>query len=299
MEEQSLVSRASPNMQHGSLWQKLKTNPKFGQRFCSGGLELSVVPARPYEVSFVANKDIVTLSAGSSRGFSRFNSDKVRNMESEAGNVFFMPAGSDVYVATQSSNGASILHLPQDWREDLRAELGRKAPADLSRVFENLTSPNFFMLGQLIKQFIFDDATGGKSAAEALSVLVLTDVLRATANWNADENLRSLDQERIKRVLVFVEENISENISVGDLATQAGFSLFHFSRAFKLAVGVSPHQYILQRRVDVACEMLSKTKVGLAEIAYRVGFSSQAHMTTAFKKRFGTTPGRYRNTLRN
>jgi len=71
----------------------------------------------------------------------------------------------------------------------------------------------------------------------------------------------------------------------------------HFARAFKESTGLSPHQYVLRRRIDRAVEMLKDERSSLAGIAYDLGFSSQGHFTTVFRKFTGTQPSNYREQL--
>lgn len=98
---------------------------------------------------------------------------------------------------------------------------------------------------------------------------------------------------RIKRSIDLIHAQLTSDLSLQCLASESGMSHFQFSRAFKRATGQSPHQYILEQRVARAQELL-KGQGSLSDIAYAVGFSSQAHMTDVFKKRLGVTPGQYR-----
>jgi AraC family transcriptional regulator len=68
----------------------------------------------------------------------------------------------------------------------------------------------------------------------------------------------------------------------------------HFARAFKESTGLSPHQYVLRRRVERALQMLKETPTNLVDIAYDLGFSSQGHFTTVFSKIVGVSPSSYR-----
>ena len=68
-------------------------------------------------------------------------------------------------------------------------------------------------------------------------------------------------------------------------------SVFHFAKRFRETVGVSPHAYVLHRRVRRAGQMLRRDRSSLAEIAAACGFASQAHFTTAFRRDVGITPG--------
>ncbi|MEM7522385.1 MAG: AraC family transcriptional regulator [Pseudomonadota bacterium] len=107
-----------------------------------------------------------------------------------------------------------------------------------------------------------------------------------------------LDVERLSRVTAFIDDHLHEAVSLAELAAVAGRSPFHFARCFRAATGASPHRFVMARRVDAARRLLVETSEPLAEIAYRCGFSSQAHFSTSFRKHLGATPGRYRAEVR-
>jgi AraC family transcriptional regulator len=85
---------------------------------------------------------------------------------------------------------------------------------------------------------------------------------------------------------------------VEDLAGLAGLTRSHFSRAFQRMTGDPPRRFILKRRLCRARDLLSAAETGIAEVAARSGFSSQAHLSTAFRQELGTTPARYRAAFR-
>ena len=88
--------------------------------------------------------------------------------------------------------------------------------------------------------------------------------------------------------------HLGENISLNDLAAAVALSRFHFARMFRQSVGTSPHEYVLQQRLERARTMLSRTNASLLEIAGCCGFADQSHMNRVFRKRVGQTPGQYR-----
>jgi AraC family transcriptional regulator len=102
-----------------------------------------------------------------------------------------------------------------------------------------------------------------------------------------------LDQVRLRRVLDYIADNISDDIALENLAAIAGYSAFHFARKFSLAMGISPGRYISQRRLENAMSELTAGKLPLAEIALNAQFSSQASFTRAFHRATGTTPKEY------
>ena len=102
----------------------------------------------------------------------------------------------------------------------------------------------------------------------------------------------------IKRVIEKIDRDLAEKIRIEDLAELAGLSRSHFSRAFQATTGQSPQEFLIQRRLCEARNRLTGTQQAISEIAYASGFSSQSHLTRAFKKHLGLTPGQYRNAFR-
>ena len=71
-------------------------------------------------------------------------------------------------------------------------------------------------------------------------------------------------------------------------------SPYHFARLFKQATGVSPRQFVIRRRIEAAKILLAARRLSIGEVALAVGFCSQSHFTTSFRRSTGITPGHYR-----
>ncbi|HEY0120475.1 MAG TPA: helix-turn-helix domain-containing protein [Rhizobium sp.] len=105
----------------------------------------------------------------------------------------------------------------------------------------------------------------------------------------------SLDSRRLQRVADLVEERIGAELSLADLAAAACLSPYHFSRTFYRTLGKTPHQYVLERRIEKAkATMLKSSEISFAEIALETGFGSQSGFIRAFRKATGKTPGQFR-----
>jgi transcriptional regulator GlxA family with amidase domain len=107
-----------------------------------------------------------------------------------------------------------------------------------------------------------------------------------------------LPPRALRRVREFIEAHLEENISIQMLAGIAGLSMYHFARAFKKSEGMTPHEYLIQRRVRRAKDLLAKTELPLSEIALASGFSDQSHCARRFREHVGVTPSSYRWSLR-
>jgi AraC family transcriptional regulator len=112
--------------------------------------------------------------------------------------------------------------------------------------------------------------------------------------WHPPEKSPSLDPRRLQRVLGYIYASLNREIRLEELAAQACLSPFHFSRLFREATGLSPHRYVIDRRVQAARQELARRNLSLAEIALEFGFGSQANFTRVFRKATRLTPGQYR-----
>ena len=99
---------------------------------------------------------------------------------------------------------------------------------------------------------------------------------------------------QILRVRAFIDGNLHRAIHIRDLSAIARRSPAHFSRKFKLAVGESPHAYVVRRRLEKACHLMVTSAEPLSEIALSVGFSDQAHLCRLFRQAFGQSPAGWR-----
>jgi AraC-like DNA-binding protein len=99
---------------------------------------------------------------------------------------------------------------------------------------------------------------------------------------------------RLRRTVEYIEDNLGEPITLNDIAEHAGLSRMHFAAQFKRATGLSPHAFLMQKRLEMAKTMLIDERLPIVQIAFSVGFHSQAHFTTVFRKATGTTPARWR-----
>ena len=99
---------------------------------------------------------------------------------------------------------------------------------------------------------------------------------------------------QILRVRAYIDNNLHRTIHIRDLSAVARRSKAHFSRKFKLAVGESPHAYVVRRRLEKACHLMMTSAEPLSEIALSVGFSDQAHLCRLFRQAFGQSPANWR-----
>ena len=101
-------------------------------------------------------------------------------------------------------------------------------------------------------------------------------------------------ERHLLRARDLADAHYAEPIGVAAMAEAAGLSQAHFTRAFKATFGVTPHGYLLTRRLERAAALLRNTDHSVADVCMEVGLTSVGSFTTSFKRMFGRTPTDYR-----
>lgn len=105
---------------------------------------------------------------------------------------------------------------------------------------------------------------------------------------------RALSRQELDRVDDLIAVDLAAALSLDDLAAAVPMSPAHFSRAFKHATGMTPHAYLMRRRVEAARRLVATTPHGLGHVAERTGFADASHLARRFRRQLGVTPGEYR-----
>jgi AraC family transcriptional regulator len=105
---------------------------------------------------------------------------------------------------------------------------------------------------------------------------------------------RAISAWKIRRLIEFIEENLDGDLTLEAMAGEVEISPLYLPRAFKSAVGQSPHQYVLARRIERARDLLRNTDSPIVEVALSSGFSSQSHLCNWFLRSVGVSPAAYR-----
>jgi AraC family transcriptional regulator len=137
---------------------------------------------------------------------------------------------------------------------------------------------------------------GSRLTVDALSCPLSVHILRRHAHvlFRDSGGVDGLSFGQERAIREYVHEHLQENISLDDLAGSVGLSRYHFARRFRQSTGTTPHEFVLQQRIERAKTLLHRTNTALLDIASVCGFADQSHMTREFRKRINVTPGRYR-----
>jgi len=221
----------------------------------------------------------------------------------ERGTIWLAPPGPREVLLDIAAPLPEILHMYLPARhfsaQSLGVDIGLAAHASL-RYQRSFQDPLVAEIAFAIVSELRTQTAGGRLLAETLAVSLAARLMHSHSSLSPDKDLeqrshQGLDRRRLTRVREYIEANLEGgNLTIARLAKVASLSQFHFARAFKAAVGKSPHQYVSGHRLERAKVLLRRADQSLLDIAVALNFSSQANFTRAFRKGTGMTPGQYR-----
>lgn len=244
------------------------------------------------------NHGVMLQLEGCTRWFQRFEG-KGLHTETRPGGVIVSPAGASKTFQHEGSGSFLVVHLAPTLLQRIAEEVQPKGSAS----FEIINNPGTRDLRierlalQLWEEYRTDDPTSGLYA-EALALQLAIHLLRHHSNLKRVDEPRSvqLSKSDLKRAVAYIDANIAEALTIRDIAQALDMSASHFTRAFRASTGVPPHRFLLERRMELAKNLLSRTRLPISQIAMRAGFATHAHFCVAFHQRTGATPSTYRST---
>ncbi|MEH2469228.1 AraC family transcriptional regulator [Nitrobacteraceae bacterium AZCC 2161] len=163
------------------------------------------------------------------------------------------------------------------------------SPTDLQFVY---LANNVVELLETAKGELERDREAAKASLATASSILQSEIERCSGASGSRRG--GLAGWQIARVRTYIGSNLDRTIHVRDLSLVARLSPAHFARKFKLAIGESPHAYVVRRRLEKACQLMMTSSASLSEIALSVGFSDQAHLCRLFRQAFGQSPAGWR-----
>lgn len=277
-----------------------QADPFHATSWLDGGLtfEHRWLACREAELSWTAPHHLLVLTedGGTARTQVRVGGRRAYEGRDEPGALSFIPATADRHCAYRNVELVySALWIDPALQLRLPGCDGAAAPPAVV----NGSDP---VIAALLRSLRDETAAGYRLDTAYLEHLAAVTLLRlarldgpaATADAPRPARGPALGGRALARVQDYIEANIGSDIALSDLAALLGMPVDSFARRFRAATGLAPYAYVIERRVRHAETLLRTTDREIAAIAIALGFSSQSHLTTTFRRVLGTTPRAYR-----
>ena len=203
-------------------------------------------------------------------------------------------------VTMYSSLNTVRLYVPRSTLQDfVREEYGPRE-VRLKPSQQVMRDPILYQLGACLSALLEHPEENNSLMVDYLALSLqshLYQTCSATPAWSprARGGLAPWQESRAKEA---IDAGLDKEIAIAQLAYDCDLSPSQFARAFRQSTGCPPHRWLLQRRVQRAQDLLLTSDITLAEVANSCGFSDQSHLTRAFSRTVGTSPGLWRRTRR-
>ena len=159
--------------------------------------------------------------------------------------------------------------------------------------------PQIQHIGMALKAELEAGAPSGRLFCESLATAL---AIRLLQRYNAfPQSIRAftcgLPKSKLRQVTEYIHDNLNQDLPLVELAQMTGLSASRFKCLFKQSTGLSPHQYVIQQRVEQAKRLLGTTALTIREVALEAGFADQSHLARLFRRIMGRTPKEYRDSV--
>jgi len=283
---------------HGLLWRPEQQIVASSDSLGWTTLYASVQREAPYEASYTGVNDhlLIVHLDGPVEVRRRLSGAEAQRVIPPGG-MFLMPANHDFGVRLAAPLSTLHVYFRGSTLDRLAQEI--YGPAERAELLPRIGDRDELIqsLARALKECLEAPHPADRLMAEALATTLAVRLLRRHSSL-ADRApvpvSGALSEARLTRVYDYVEAHLDEPITVEAMARAAGLGPVHFARAFRNAVGMPPHRYVLEARVRRAKHALEQPQTPLAEVALACGFCHQEHLTHVFKKVVRVTPCAYR-----
>ncbi|MEG4321546.1 MULTISPECIES: helix-turn-helix domain-containing protein [unclassified Microcoleus] len=213
------------------------------------------------------------------------------------GDISITPAKMPFFARWDSDDRYLQIRIASRFIESVAREAFEMNPDRLELLPEFRTRDRQIeSIGIMLLSEVQQQNLGPNLYIESLSNVLAVNLLRQyfTAKPRLTIYDGGLPERQVLLVLEYINEHLSQDIKLADLAALLGMSQFHFSHMFKQAIGIAPYQYLLQQRIERAKELLKQKERSIVEIALECGFNSHSHLSKQFRQLTGMTPTAYR-----
>ncbi len=272
----------------------------WGPKLHSSAGSVTRTRTGPNAISFTAPSHLaIVMLTPQPRRILALNSDSRKMFSATAGTLELLPAQSEHFALWETPKENFLFALSPERLQQLAI-----AEFDNDTIDLELLRPGHIDHGALrIARMLESEFRRGRYSApnelyvDSLITVFATHLLRNYSRLGQNGPPRKqggLSPKIMARVNDYIHAHMAERISLAELASVAGFSPSHFTRAFRQSTGQAPHDFVLGLRLRQVEQLASNAEIPLSEVARLTGFSSQSHMTATMHQKWLVTPGEIR-----
>ncbi len=179
-----------------------------------------------------------------------------------------------------------VAQIAHEWVNPDRVEL---------LLTRKIADPLIAQIGLALKSSLEVDGVGSRFYADSMATALSAHLLRhySTRNHQFREHEDGLSKQKLRQAIEYIQEHLGEDLSLSEIANELGMSQYYFCHLFKRSTGISPHQYLIQQRIEQAKHLLKQPERTITSVALECGFANQSHFAKYFRKHTGMNPKKF------
>ena len=215
------------------------------------------------------------------------------------GAVDVIPAGTPAYFRMGAASEHTCMLLDDRFIRRVAEEAGADPDKFEIAPFFDTPDPQIERVGLSLLSEMESGGLGGELFTESLANVLALHLVRHHSSLGRNSKRKTergggFSKRALGRAIDYVNDNLSRKVTLEEIAGAAHVSPYHFARSFKKTTGLSPHQYVIRRRVERAKTLLAGGDLAIAEVAGAVGFANQSHLAFHVRRLLGVSPGALR-----
>ena len=206
--------------------------------------------------------------------------------------IAIIPAGQEHQLSCRRGTDLNLLRIAPDLLRRIARENGMRAVEVVGQY--GAFDPVIWHLGRALCGELRRHRRLDGTYLQSVAIVLTRHLLSTYVTAVLPSESGGLPRFKLRRAIEYIHERIGGDISFRDVAAHVGMSPYHFARMFKQSTAMSPHNYIVQCRIERAKALLAEARLPISDIAFEVGYRSQSHFTTCFGRVTGVTPAAFR-----
>ncbi len=222
----------------------------------------------------------------------------IETMLMKKNHIFFNPA--NLPISRSTADYYEFLLIFIDPEKMISSAKTPEKVFDFKELF-NVNDPHLeHIFKLLLSEVQAENKNGGLFIESLISILSMHFIKNFTvSDSRLVNNIDGFTEEEHEKILLYIDENLNERLKLDRLAREMRTDTYNFTKKFKSSIGITPHQFIIQKKLERSKYLLRNFEYSLAEITYLLHFSDQSHFSNSFKKMYGVTPNKFRNSIAN
>lgn len=245
------------------------------------------------ECSHLQHKVEVHSATSSARIERRLNGRR-RDEQIIQGDIVLIPAGVQHQVSWDREIECTFLALEPTYIAQIaREETDLESIEFVPRFAQS--DPLIYQIALALKRELESGELSSQLYVEAATMLLAAHLLRhySTSQLSLQTDVGGLSRASLNQVIEYIDAHLTEDLSVSEIAASISMSQYHFTRLFKQSLGVAPYQYVIQRRVAFAKQLLASPNLSITQVSQQIGFYTPNQFSHFFRRHTGLSPKEY------